>query len=187
MSDAPKRSHKKKVPDARQQGVATNLGKAFPPLKRSHEKKGTAAYARQMKKAALFGALYGQKSFETPPKRSHKKKDPALLANLPALEKANPDFPQTATTFWRQMEPGIHKVMQAVLSKAITSKRPSKEESRRVTRRIYRAAILSAATFFQKASPAEPSEDFLREQGMQAVNKAVLKAADSLADFDSGE
>src|ERR1035437_9427371 len=140
--DTPKRSHKKKVPDARQQGMAKNFGKVYEPPKRSHKKKGTEAYTREQKKAQLFGVMYGQESVGVPPKRSHKKKVPAntwvdteasFVANawsalnvetppkrshkkkvqtevpgldfkLPALRKANLDYPKTATTFWKQAD-----------------------------------------------------------------------------------
>jgi len=156
MSTAVKRSHKKKP--------------VVVAPKRSHKKKvPVEVYSRQQKQAANFGGLYEQ------PKRSHKKKVPSTSPLV--LGDVHSDYPRTATTFWKQMEPGIHAVMGAALVKSEV--RLGGDDMRSVTRRIYRAAVLSAASFLKQESPSLPSEKFLREQTNKAVDKAIRKLFNS--------
>ena len=107
--------------------------------------------------------------------RSHAKKSVPLGG-------VNPKYPTTCTTFWKQMEPALHSVMDAALKKTgVTS--AAKSEYKGVTRRIYRAAVISAAAFLQKRTHA--SSQFLQKQGNEAVSKAVAKLFNSkTTDFD---
>ena len=101
-----------------------------------------------------------------------------------ALGRANPNYPTTCTTFWKQMEPALHAVMEAALKKTGATG-ASKSEYKGVTRRIYRAAVISATTFLQKKT--QPSAHFLKKQGAEAVDKAVTKLFDGKAELDSND
>lgn len=100
------------------------------------------------------------------------------------LGRANPNYPLTATTFWKQMEPALHAVMDAALKKTGIAS-ASKSDYKGVTRRIYRAAIISATTFLQKKTQA--SKHFLEKQGQDALNKAVTKLFDGQNGLDNDD
>jgi hypothetical protein len=110
------------------------------------------------------------------PKRSPSKKA------IP-LGRVNPNYPTTCTTFWKQMEPALHSVMEAALKKAGVTKE-SKSGYKGVTRRLYRAAVISAASFLKKKT--NPSSEFLQKQGDKAVRRAVAKLANA-SDSDFNE
>jgi hypothetical protein len=113
-----------------------------------------------------------------------KPKQPRPVAAKPSvsLGRANPNYPTTCTTFWKQMEPALHSVMEEALKKTkVTGSQ--KSDYKGITRRIYRAAVISATTFLQKKT--QPSSHFLQEQGNKAVNKAVSKLFNGKEDIDS--
>lgn len=99
------------------------------------------------------------------PKRSHQKK---VTGYVPPAQ-----FQTTATTFWKRMEPSMHQFMgnEIFLSGV---KEGNKEQYKAVVRRVYRAAILSACTFFLKET--KPSQAFMNQQGTQALCKAIKKS-----------
>jgi hypothetical protein len=95
----------------------------------------------------------------------------------PPMAKPSTKYPHTSTTFRKQMEPGIHAAMgQALLMARVSTKKDSGKFTREykgVTRRIFRAAIISAMAFIK--GKTNPSSDFLREQGDEAIEKAINK------------
>lgn len=91
---------------------------------------------------------------------------------IPSMKAANTNYPMTCTTFWKQMEPLLHAVMDSALRKS-GIKPSDKSAYKGVTRRIYRAAVISATTFLQKKT--QPSQHFLQAQGTEAVSKALKK------------
>lgn len=128
------------------------------------------------------------------PKRSHSKKEAKRSHSKKPLHFAeqktprtssdqNNPFRLTATTFWKQMEPAIHKAMRTALEAVYPDSSKGDELFSDVTRRIYRGAVLSAATFFQKQQ-TNPSSQFLLAQGTCAVQKAVTKASIVADEFD---
>lgn len=126
----------------------------------------------------------GQKVRPATAKRSAPKKAPSKkpAPKKVVLGRANPNYPLTATTFWKQMEPALHAVMDAALKKTGIAS-ATKSDYKGVTRRIYRAAIISATTFLQKKTQA--SKHFLEKQGQDALNKAVTKLFDGQDELDN--
>jgi len=96
----------------------------------------------------------------------------------PPMAKPSAQYPHTCTTFRKQMEPGIHAVMSQALKMAgiqPEKKRSGKftSEYKGVTRRIFRAAVISAMSFIK--GKTSPSSGFLQKQGEEAINKAISK------------
>lgn len=120
------------------------------------------------------------------PKNPVKVKVPARWAAIDRMRKlprANTNYPTTCTTFWKQMEPSLHALMDQALQK--TGIKPdSKHEYRGVTRRIYRAVVISAMNYLQKKTKA--SRNFLQNQSNEAQQKALRKLFDGKEDMDAG-
>lgn len=78
----------------------------------------------------------------------------------------------TRHAFQQKMEPGIRKLLEMALTES-GIKPESTEEYQAVTRRIFRAAIASTATFLKDKTGASPR--FMVQQGAEALSKAAAK------------
>lgn len=102
----------------------------------------------------------------------------------PSMKAANPNYPTSCTTFWKQMEPLIHAVMDQALRKTGINS-ADKQAYKGVTRRIYRAAVISSMTYLRKKTDA--SRNFLQNQSNEAAQKALRKLFDGKQeDLDAG-
>lgn len=98
-------------------------------------------------------------------------------------KRLNSNYPTTCTTFWKELEPVMHTLMDQLLME--TKIKPAqKSEYKGVTRRLYRAAVISATTYLQKKT--QPSRNFLQAQGTEALSKALRKLFDGKEDLDAG-
>lgn len=133
---------------------------------------------KQVAKGPRNGPKPSKLKVASPPKPKKAAKPSVVLG------RANPNYPTTCTTFWKQMEPALHAVMEEALKKTkVTGSQ--KSDYKGITRRIYRAAVISATTFLQKKT--QPSAHFLQKQGGEAVSKAVAKLFSGKEDIDSEE
>ena len=82
------------------------------------------------------------------------------------------DLHLTRTAFQQKMEPGIRKMMEMALVES-GIKPEDAEKYQAVTRRIFRAAIASTASFMKDKTGA--SATFLVRQGAEALGKAAQK------------
>jgi len=82
------------------------------------------------------------------------------------------DLHLTRTAFQQKMEPGMRKMMEMALVES-GIKPEDTEKYQAVTRRIFRAAIASTASFMKDKTGA--SANFLVRQGSDALGKAAMK------------
>lgn len=88
----------------------------------------------------------------------------------------------TRHAFQEKIEPGIKKLLEVALTES-GIKPEQKDEYQAVSRRIFRAAIASTASFLK--GKTEPTARFLVQQGAEALGKAAEKLYPSEADIAS--